>query len=224
MPTKRNFALKPLLLAVVAICVLLNAGVRAQQETSLGDAAREIKQEKAAQRKAEKVFTNDDLSYRNGLDEETDKFCERLKRRGDAAGRDNCAVLRIEMGSEYQNTVNEYSALRRQLCDAENSGRPKDLGLVARSKDLEAKFNALKTDLLFSPEKYSRAEMQLCQAQQTAEIKSISRHGVYEMRQAEEVRERFEECVKAAQARLEQATLRVQRVHADSLRFYEGCR
>lgn len=141
--------------ALSFIAFLIFAGATlAQDDTPLGDVAREARAEKSSQPKAATVVTNDNIPSRKDeagsgkLSPDKQAFCDYLRQRKDTAAEQGCMLLGIDMGSEYEDLTARYFQLAKGLCGA-TGGRglptmaPRDPALAAQYREgsaLSAKF------------------------------------------------------------------------------------
>jgi hypothetical protein len=119
------------------------------QPQSLGDVAREARAAKSSTPKSAVVLDDDNLpKSKSGaaaggkLSPDKQAFCDEARQRKDPAAEQICAVLAIDMGSEYENMTARYVELTKSLCAA-NGGRlpasePKDPSLAAQCRELNS--------------------------------------------------------------------------------------
>jgi hypothetical protein len=121
----------------------------AQDDRPLGDVARDARAAKSSAPKAAKVVTNDEVPASaseggNGpLSGDKAAYCEELRRRKDTSAEQNCAFLRLDMGSEYEELTARILALDKNLCGARGGkGLPgktaNDPQLAAQSREVSA--------------------------------------------------------------------------------------
>jgi hypothetical protein len=128
---------------------------------SLGDVARQARAAKASAPKSATVLDDDNLPKSKGgavggagsggkLCRDKQAYCDELRQRKDPAADKICAVLSIDMGSEYEDMTARYVELAKNVCGA-NGGHfpkndPKDPTLAAQARELgqlSAKFNTM---------------------------------------------------------------------------------
>jgi hypothetical protein len=118
---------------------------------SLGDAARQARAAKASAPKSATVLDDDNLPKSKGgaaggaggsgkLSPDKQAFCDEVRQRKDPAAEQICAVMAIDMGSEYENMTARYAELAKNVCGA-NGGHfpksdPKDPALAAQAREL----------------------------------------------------------------------------------------
>ena len=117
------------------------------QSQSLGDVARQARAAKASAPKFATVLDDDNLPKSKGgeggggkLSPDKQAFCNEVRQRKDPAAERICAVLSIDMGSEYENITARYVELAKNVCGA-NGGHfpkndPKDPTLAAQAREL----------------------------------------------------------------------------------------
>jgi hypothetical protein len=117
------------------------------QPQSLGDVARQARAAKSSAPKSTIVLDDDNLpKSKNGaggggkLSSDKQAFCDEVRQRKDPTAEQICAVLAIDMGSEYENMTARGVELTKSLCAA-NGGRlptsePKDPSLAAKCREL----------------------------------------------------------------------------------------
>jgi hypothetical protein len=121
----------------------------AQDDRPLGDVARDSRAAKSSAPKAAKVVTNDqvpsstDQSGNGPLSAEKAAYCEELRRRRDPAAEQGCTLLRIDMGSEYEDLMVRVLTLEKSLCGATGgkglpSTLPKDPQFAPQTRELSA--------------------------------------------------------------------------------------
>lgn len=92
---------------IAAILVLSGVSTLAQDDKPLGDLAREARASKSAQPKSAKVTTNDDVpsseaAVGGALSARKQDARDELRRRKDMTAEQNCLLLALDMGSEYE--------------------------------------------------------------------------------------------------------------------------
>jgi len=123
------------------------------QPQSLGDVARQARAAKASAPKSATVLDDDNLPKSKGgaagsagvngkLSGDKQAFCDEVRQRKDPMAEQICAVLAIDMGTEYENMTARYVEVAKSLCAA-NGGRlptsePKDPVLAAQCRELNA--------------------------------------------------------------------------------------
>jgi len=120
------------------------------QSQSLGDVARQARAAKSTAPKSATVLDDDNLPKSKGgagsaggggkLSPDKQAFCDEVRQRKDPAAERICAVLSIDMGSEYENITARYVELAKNVCGA-NGGHfpkndPKDPTLAAQAREL----------------------------------------------------------------------------------------
>jgi hypothetical protein len=121
----------------------------AQDDKPLGDLAREARAAKSSSPKSAKVVTNDDVSgSRNQigagkLSSDKQALCDELHQRKDPTAEQACALLSIDMGSEYEGLTARAIDLGKGLCGASGGAGlpvspPKDPALAAQARELGA--------------------------------------------------------------------------------------
>jgi len=120
------------------------------QSQSLGDVARQARAAKSTAPKSATVLDDDNLPKSKGgagsaggggkLSPDKQAFCDEVRQRKDPAAERICAVLSIDMGSEYENMTARYVELAKNVCGA-NGGHfpksdPKDPALAAQAREL----------------------------------------------------------------------------------------
>lgn len=139
---------------IAAILVLLGVSTFAQDDKPLGDLAREARASKSSQPKSAKVTTNDDVpsseAVGGALSAQKQHFCDELRRKKDPLAEQNCSLLALDMGSEYETLTARVFDLGKGLCAA-YGGRiptniPKDSphgAEACEASDLYARFMEL---------------------------------------------------------------------------------
>ena len=121
----------------------------AQDDRPLGDVARDARAAKSSAAKAAKVVTNDEVPAATAqggnapLSGDKGAYCEKLRRRKDPWAEQNCAALRLDMGTEYEELTARIFAIDKNLCGARGGkGVPakmsNDAQLVAQSREVSA--------------------------------------------------------------------------------------
>jgi hypothetical protein len=121
----------------------------AQDDRPLGDLARDARAAKSSAPKAAKVVTNDEVpaSAAQGgnapLSADKEAYCEKSRLRKDPSAEQNCAFLRLDMGSEYEDLTARILALDKNLCGVRGGkGLPgktaNDPQLAAQSREVSA--------------------------------------------------------------------------------------
>src|ERR1700722_2455729 len=128
---------------------------------SLGDIARQARAAKASAPKAATVLDDDNLPKSKGgaggglggggiLSGDKQAFCDEVRQRKERTAEQVCAVLAIDMGSEYESLTARYVELAKSACAANGghlpTGDPKDPSLAAQARELgqlSAKFSAM---------------------------------------------------------------------------------
>lgn len=227
---------KSLGLVLTAILVFCNLTLRAQEEQPLGDVVRQARAAKASQPKASKVITNDDLrpqlSTNQVLDDDTARYCEVLTLRRDPGAKDDCAVLRIDMGSEYQETVAQSLWVKERLCEAERLGNPIDPELLKRASQLHTAFQAIHTKQIEAVREALKA-LGFCSLQKEQDMKWAASQAskqlglqgaeVQMLNAPGAIQAKYDKCMKERQARYDQEHLRSSRMALDSLRLLDSC-
>jgi hypothetical protein len=222
--------------ALILICTLsltLCGVASAQDDRPLGDVARDSRAAKSSAPKAAKVVTNDEVpaSTDQGgsgpLSGEKEAYCEELRRRKDTAAEEGCALLRIDMGSEYEDLMVRAIALEKNLCGAAGgkglpSTVPKDSQFAAQTREL-SELSVRFLDMMKAQTKaYTDAEIKV-NAVRKEEAVELSTAAPNWERPANQVspaeRERFEEIDKKYKARIQEKEEAAQRMRARSVRY-----
>jgi hypothetical protein len=138
--------------ASILICTLsltLCGIASAQDDRPLGDVARDARAAKSSAPKAAKVVTNDevpasaDQGASGPLSADKAAYCEKLRLRKDPWAEQNCAALRLDMGSEYEDLTARIFAIDKNLCGARGGkGLPakmsNDSQLAAQAREVSA--------------------------------------------------------------------------------------
>jgi hypothetical protein len=135
-----------LLLSLATFESVAHAQDTQSQPQSLGDVARQARAAKASAPKSTIVLDDDNLPKSKGdagggkLSPDKQAFCEEVRQRKDPRAEQICAVLAIDMGSEYESMTARYVDLAKNVCAA-NAGRlpksdPKDPSLAAQRREL----------------------------------------------------------------------------------------
>ena len=128
---------------------------------SLGDVARQARAAKASAPKSATVLDDDNLPKSKGgagggsggggkLSPDKQAYCDEVRQRKGPDAEQICAVLAIDMGSEYEDLTARYVELAKNVCGA-NGGHfpksdPKDPTLAAQARELgqlSAKFSTM---------------------------------------------------------------------------------
>ena len=128
---------------------------------SLGDVARQARAAKASAPKSATVLDDDNLPKSKGgaggaaagsktLSGDKQAYCDEVRQRKGPDAEQICAVLAIDMGSEYEDLTTRYVELAKNVCGA-NGGHfpksdPKDPALAAQARELgqlSAKFSTM---------------------------------------------------------------------------------
>ena len=126
------------------------------QPQSLGDVARQARAAKSSTPKSTIVLDDDNLPKSKGgagagkLAPDKQAYCDEMRQRKDPMAEQACAVLAMDMGSEYENMTARYVELAKSVCAA-NGGHlptsdPKDPSLAAQCRELNdigVKFGAM---------------------------------------------------------------------------------
>ena len=156
---------------VVWILSLSLCGVAsAQDDRPLGDVARDTRAAKSSAPKAAKVVTNDEVPASSDqgaggpLSDDKAAYCEALRRRKDPSAEQNCALLRINMGSEYEDLTARIVALQKSLCGV-TAGKSvpatmlNDPQLAAQARELSALNEKLLEMMKAEMKKFSDTEI-----------------------------------------------------------------
>jgi hypothetical protein len=107
---------------IAATLVLLGFSTFAQDDKPLGDVARESRACKPSQPEAAKVATNDDVpsseAVGGALSPQKQHFCDEFRRKKDYSAEQNCSLLALDMGSEYETLTARVFKLNEGLCAA----------------------------------------------------------------------------------------------------------
>jgi hypothetical protein len=136
----------------ILICMLsltLCGIATAQDDRPLGDVARDARAAKSSAAKAAKVVTNDEVPAATDqggnapLSGDKEAYCEKLRLRKDPWAEQNCAALRLDMGTEYEELTARIFEIDKNLCGARGGkGVPakmsNDAQLVAQSREVSA--------------------------------------------------------------------------------------
>ena len=127
------------------------------QPQSLGDVAREARAAKSSTPKSAVVLDDDNMPKSKGgaasggkLSPDKQAYCDEVRQRKDPAAEQICAVMAIDMGSEYETMTARYAELAKIVCGA-NGGHfpksdPKDPAIAAQARELgqlSAKFSTM---------------------------------------------------------------------------------
>ncbi|MGD0544864.1 MAG: hypothetical protein ABSB65_10670 [Candidatus Acidiferrales bacterium] len=135
------------LLSFAAFASIARGQDSQSQPQSLGDVAREARAAKSSAPKSAVVLDDDNLpKSKSGaaaggkLSPDKQAFCDQARQRKDPAAEQICAVLAIDMGSEYENMTARYVEVAKNACGG-NGGHfpksdPKDPSLAAKYKEL----------------------------------------------------------------------------------------
>jgi hypothetical protein len=148
-------------LLIVSFASIAHAQDTQSQQQSLGDAARQARAAKASAPKSTTVLDDDNLPKSKGgaaggaggsgkLSSDKQAYCDEVRQRKDPDAEHICAVMAIDMGSEYETMTARYAELAKIVCGA-NGGHfpksdPKDPALAAQARELgqiSAKFSAM---------------------------------------------------------------------------------
>jgi hypothetical protein len=121
----------------------------AQDDKPLGDVAREARAAKSSSPKSATVVTNDDVpASRNQigtrkLSPDKQALCDELHQRKDPTAEQGCALLSIDMGSEYEDLTARAIELGKGLCGASGgkglpTSLPNDPALAAQTREMNA--------------------------------------------------------------------------------------
>jgi len=121
----------------------------AQDDKPLGDVAREARAAKSSSPKSATVVTNDDVpASRNQigtrkLSPDKQALCDELHQRKDPTAEQGCALLSIDMGSEYEDLTARTIDLGKGLCGASGgkglpTSLPNDPALAAQTREMNA--------------------------------------------------------------------------------------
>ena len=154
--------LAPLKLWIVLLFFAAFASITRGQDSqsqpqSLGDVAREARAAKSSAPKSAVVLDDNNMPKSKGgaasggkLSPDKQAYCDEVRQRKDPAAEQICAVMAIDMGSEYETMTARYAELAKIVCGA-NGGHfpksdPKDPALAAQARELvqiSAKFSAM---------------------------------------------------------------------------------
>lgn len=205
----------------------------AQDDRPLGDVARDARAAKSSGPKATRVVTNDEVPASadqtgNGpLSAEKEAYCEEMRRRKDSAAEQGCALLRLDMGSEYEDLTARILTLEKNLCGvAGGKGlptmMPKDPQLAAQTRELSALSVKFMDMMKAQMKPYTEAEMKV-NAIRKEEAEELSTAAPNWERPANQVspaeRQRFEEIDKKYKARIQEKEDAVQRIRARGVRY-----
>ena len=137
-PTLKRAAILPSLLFLIFANIAFS-----QDDKPLGDVAREARAAKSSSPKSAKVVTNDDVPGSGKLSPDKQALCDELHQRKDPAAEQGCALLSIDMGSEYERLTARAIDLGKGLCGASGGAGlpvspPKDPALAAQARELGA--------------------------------------------------------------------------------------
>jgi hypothetical protein len=146
---------------IVSFASIAHAQDSQSEPQSLGDVARQARAAKASAPKSATVLDDDNLPRSKGgagggaggggtLSGDKQAFCDEARQRKDPSAEQICAVLAIDMGSEYESLTARYVELAKNVCGA-NGGHfpksdPKDPTLAAQARELgqiSAKFTTM---------------------------------------------------------------------------------
>src|SRR5580692_4612548 len=145
----RDVALNFLLIVSLAVSFasIAQAQDTQSQPQSLGDIARQARAAKASSPKSATVLDDDNLPKSKGgaagsagvsgkLSGDKQAYCDEVRQRKGPDAEQICAVLAIDMGSEYEDMTARYVELAKNVCGA-NGGHfpksdPKDPTLAAQ--------------------------------------------------------------------------------------------
>jgi hypothetical protein len=218
------------------VCILsltLCGAASAQDERPLGDVARDARAAKSSEPKAAKVVTNDqvpasvDQGGNGPLSAEKEAYCEEMRRRKDSVAEQGCALLRLDMGSEYEDLTARILTLEKNLCGAAGgkglpTTMPKDPQLAAQARELSALsvkfFEMMKAQM----KPYSDAEIEV-NAIRKEEAEELATAAPNWERPANQVsaleKQRFEDIDKKYKARIQEKEDAAQRIRARGVRF-----
>ncbi len=222
--------------ATTLICMLLLAlcgAASAQDERPLGDVARDARAARSSSPKAAKVVTNDEVPASAGqgaggpLSADKAAYCEEMRRRKDSVAEQGCALLGIDMGSEYEDLTARILTLEKNLCGA-TGGKglptimPKDPQLAAQTRELSALSVKFMEMMKAQMKPYSDAESEV-NAIRKEEAEELSTAAPNWERPANQVspaeRQRFEEIDKKYKARIQEKEDVVLRLRARGVRY-----
>jgi hypothetical protein len=222
--------------ASIFICVLslTFCGVAsAQDERPLGDVARDARAAKSSAPRAAKVITNDQVPASteqggNGpLSAEKEAYCEELRRRKDPSAEQNCALLRLDMGSEYEDLTARIFALDKNLCGA-TGGKglptmmPKDPQLAAQTREVSALNEKFLEMMKAQMKVFSDAEIDTMaiRKEEAAELSTAAPNWERPTDQSTALeKQRFEEIDKKYKPRIQEKDDAAQRIRGRGLRY-----
>jgi hypothetical protein len=205
----------------------------AQDERPLGDVARDTRAAKSTAPKAAKVFTNDevpdkaDQSGKGPLSAEKEAYCEELRRRKDPSAEQNCELLRLDMGSEYEDLTARIFALDKNLCGATGgkglpTRMPNDPQLAAQTRELSA-LNEKFLEMMNAQMKvFSNAEIETMaiRKEEAAELATAAPNWERPTEQSTALeKQRFEEIEKKYKPRIQEKDDAAQRIRPRGLRY-----
>jgi hypothetical protein len=142
---------------IVGVASIAHAQDSQSQPQSLGDVARQARAAKASAPKSATVLDDDNMPKSKGgaggggkLSSDKQAYCDEGRQRKSPDAEHICAVLAIDMGSEYEDVTARYVELAKNVCGA-NGGHfpksdPKDPTLAAQARELgqlSGKFTAM---------------------------------------------------------------------------------
>src|ERR1700722_12949673 len=146
---------------IVSFAGIAHAQDNQSEPQSLGDVARQARAAKASAPKSATVLDDDNMPKSKGgaggaaaasktLPGDKQAYCDEVRQRKGPDAEQICAVLAIDMGSEYEDMTARYVELAKNVCGT-NGGHfpksdPKDPAIAAQARELgqlSAKFSTM---------------------------------------------------------------------------------
>jgi hypothetical protein len=215
------------------LSLTLCGAASAQDDRPLGDVARYARAAKSSAPKAAKVVTNDevpaaaDQGGKGPLSAEKEAYCEELRRRKDAAAEQGCALLRLDMGSEYEDLTARISALNKNLCAATGgkglpTKMPDDPQLAAQTREVSALNEKLLEMTKAQMKVFSDLEIETMsiRKEEAAELSTAAPNWERPTDQSTALeRQRFEEIERKYKPRIQEIDDAAQRIRARAMRY-----
>lgn len=220
----------------IFICVLsltFCGMASAQDDRPLGDVARDARAAKSSTPKSAKVVTNDEvpaISGQNGngpLSADKQAYCEAMRQRKDPAAEQNCAALRLDMGSEYEDLTSRILAIDKNLCGSTGgktlaSRMANDPQLAAQVRELSALNEKFQEMMKAQMKLFTNAEVD-ANAIRKEEVEELSTAAPHWERPTNQMspdeRERFEQIDSKYKPRIQEKEDLAQRILARGQRY-----
>jgi len=228
--------MRTVIVRLLAILVLFGPATRAQQEQpSLGEVARQNMAAKSSQpAKAAKVITDegihsgttrDSAQPQRKFDPDIQEFCNQLKNSKQQAAENDCAALRIDMGSDYDNVITQYWQVQQDICAALLARQPRSESRETQARELHQKWFVFKdreaVAILTAQSAYAAVQAEKTDALKAKGLFSGAPGGLTpnESDDLKYVKEKYEPRVREKEAAVSRAHLRLVRIIADRERF-----